>query len=88
MIRLKRNINDELVRAYVLAVCLVIFVQLIAFNSRVFLNFSREKWNSRVNRGILLVYFKVKISKFQSFINFQISMEGRIHSEMFNVFRR
>lgn len=88
MIRLKRNINDELVRAYVLAVCLVIFVQLIAFNSRVFLNFSREKWNSRVNRGILLVYFKVKISKFQSFINFQISMEDRIHSEMFNVFRR
>lgn len=88
MIRLKRNINDELVRTYVLAVCLVIFVQLIAFSSRVFLNFSREKWNSRVNRGILLVYFKVKISKFQSFINFQISMEGRIHSEMFNVFRR
>lgn len=67
---------------------LVIFVQFIAFNSRVFLNFSREKWNSRVDRGILLVYFKVKISKFQSFINFQISMEGRIHSEMFNVFRR
>lgn len=88
MIRLKRNINDELVRAYVLAVCLVIFVQLIAFNSRVFLNFSREKWNSRVNRGNLLVYFKVKISKFQSFVNFQISKEGRIHSEMFNVFRR
>lgn len=69
MIRLKRNINDELVRAYVLAcMYLVIFVQFIAFNSRVFLNFSREKWNSRVNRGILLVYFKVKISKFQSFI--------------------